>query len=64
MTVITELDVAKQELRKLRQDCDVSLDAKVAAFKQEAEAKDAAKANVERVSRGRRRGSPTISFYI
>ncbi|KAF4362315.1 WEB family protein At5g55860 [Cannabis sativa] len=49
MTVITELDAAKQELRKLRQDCDVSLDAKVAAFKQESEAKDAAKANVERV---------------
>ncbi|XP_024018734.1 WEB family protein At5g55860 [Morus notabilis] len=48
-TVISELDAAKQELRKLRQDCDLSLEAKDAAFKQEAEAKDAAKANVERV---------------
>ncbi|PON86299.1 WEB family [Trema orientale] len=48
-TVFTELDAAKQELRKLRQDCDVSLEAKVAAYKHEAEAKDAAKANVERV---------------
>lgn len=49
-TVITELDAAKQELRKLRQDCDVSIEAKSAAYKQEAEAKDAVKLNVERVS--------------
>lgn len=47
-TVISELDAAKQELWKIRQDCDVSLEAKVAAFKQEAEAKDAAKAYMER----------------
>ncbi|KAM5546460.1 hypothetical protein ABKV19_002457 [Rosa sericea] len=50
MNVITELDAAKQELRKIRQDCDASLEAKVAAFKQAAEAEDAAKANAERVN--------------
>ncbi|PRQ35122.1 putative WEB family protein [Rosa chinensis] len=50
MNVITELDAAKQELRKIRQDCDASLEAKVTAFKQAAEAKDAAKANAERVN--------------
>ncbi|KAE8704292.1 WEB family protein [Hibiscus syriacus] len=49
MTVITELDVAKQELRKLRQDRDASLEAKIAAFKQTEEAEHAAKINMERV---------------
>lgn len=50
MNVITELNAAKQELRKIRQDSDASLEAKVAAFKQAAEAEDAAKANAERVN--------------
>ncbi|KAH7546949.1 WEB family protein At5g55860 [Ziziphus jujuba] len=50
MTVITELDAAKQELRKIRQDYDLSTEAKLSAYKQEAEAKDAAKANSERVN--------------
>lgn len=50
MTVITELDAAKQELRRLHQDCDASLEAKVTALKQAAEAEDAAKANMEKVN--------------
>ncbi|KAE8680279.1 WEB family protein [Hibiscus syriacus] len=49
MTVITELDAAKQELRKLRQDCDSSLEAKIAAFKQTEEAEHAAEVNMEKV---------------
>ncbi|XP_040986953.1 WEB family protein At5g55860 [Juglans microcarpa x Juglans regia] len=48
MTIITELDAAKQELRRIHQDRDASLEAKVASFKQAAEAKDAAKANMEK----------------
>lgn len=48
MSAISELDAAKLELRKIRQNCDASLDAKVAAFKQAAEAEDAMKANMER----------------
>ncbi|KAF5461209.1 hypothetical protein F2P56_021026 [Juglans regia] len=50
MTVITELDAAKQELRRIHQDFDASLQAKLAAFKQAAEAKDAAKANTEKIT--------------
>lgn len=50
MTAITELDAAKQELRKIRQNCDASLEAKVAAIKQAEEAKDVAKANIEKAS--------------
>ncbi|XP_040989817.1 WEB family protein At5g55860-like [Juglans microcarpa x Juglans regia] len=50
MTVITELDAAKQELRRIHQDFDASLQAKLAAFKQAAEAKDAAKANMEKIT--------------
>ncbi|XP_021818028.1 WEB family protein At5g55860 [Prunus avium] len=50
VNVITELNSAKQELQKIRQDCDASLQAKVTAFKQAAEAEDAAKANAERVT--------------
>ncbi|XVF77030.1 hypothetical protein PTKIN_Ptkin14bG0007100 [Pterospermum kingtungense] len=49
MTVITELDAAKQELMKVRQDCDASLEAKIAAFKQTEEAEHAAKINMEKV---------------
>lgn len=48
MIVITELDAAKQELRKIRQGCDESLEAKVAALKQAAEAELAVKANMEK----------------
>ncbi|XP_002522782.2 WEB family protein At5g55860 [Ricinus communis] len=50
ITVFTELDAAKQELWKIRQDCEASLEAKLAAFNQAAEAEHAAKANVEKVS--------------
>ncbi|KAK9025999.1 hypothetical protein V6N11_038850 [Hibiscus sabdariffa] len=49
MTVITELDAAKQELWKVRQDCGASLEAKIAAFKQTEEAEHAAKFNMEKV---------------
>ncbi|XP_007020455.2 PREDICTED: WEB family protein At5g55860 [Theobroma cacao] len=49
MTVITELDAAKQELRKVHQDCDASLEAKIAAFNQTEEAEHAAKVNMEKV---------------
>eukprot|EP00262_Sarcandra_glabra_P014450 TRINITY_DN4236_c1_g1_i2.p1 TRINITY_DN4236_c1_g1~~TRINITY_DN4236_c1_g1_i2.p1 ORF type:complete len:653 (+),score=201.27 TRINITY_DN4236_c1_g1_i2:379-2337(+) len=45
---ITELDAAKQELRKIRQDFEASMDAKVNAFQQAAEAEQATKANRER----------------
>ncbi|RDY08096.1 WEB family protein, partial [Mucuna pruriens] len=47
-SVITELDVAKQELSKIRQGYDLSLEARVSALKQAAEAEDAMKANTER----------------
>ncbi|CAA2959521.1 WEB family At5g55860-like [Olea europaea subsp. europaea] len=46
--IIAELDVAKQELRKIRQEYDASLEAKNSATKQAAEAKNATKANMER----------------
>ncbi|KAK9006103.1 hypothetical protein V6N11_035151 [Hibiscus sabdariffa] len=49
MSVIAELDAAKQELRKLCQDCDASLEAKITAFNQTEEAKDSAKVNIEKV---------------
>lgn len=47
-SVITELDVAKQELSKIRQGYDLSLEARVSALKQTAEAEDAMKANTKR----------------
>lgn len=50
MTVFAELDATKQELRKIRQEHDASLEAKLAAFNQAAAAEHAAKANVEKVS--------------
>lgn len=49
-SVITELDIAKQELRKIRQGCNEYMEARVSAFKKAAEAKDAMKANTERAS--------------
>lgn len=48
MAAITELDAAKQGLRKIRQDCDATIEEKTAAFKQAAEAEHSAKANLER----------------
>lgn len=50
IAVFTELDTAKQELRKIRQECDASLEAKLAAFNQATEAETVAKANMEKVS--------------
>ncbi|CAJ1971523.1 unnamed protein product [Sphenostylis stenocarpa] len=49
-SVIAELDVAKQELSKIRQGYDLSLEARASAFKQAAEAEDAMKANTRRAS--------------
>lgn len=49
MSVIAELDAAKQELRKVSQDCDAALEAKVAASNLVAEAETAVKTNVDRV---------------
>ncbi|XVE50870.1 hypothetical protein DITRI_Ditri01bG0198500 [Diplodiscus trichospermus] len=49
MTVINELDAAKQELSKVRRDCDASLEEKIAAFNQAEEAEHAAKVNMEKV---------------
>ncbi|KAK4803314.1 hypothetical protein SAY86_001517 [Trapa natans] len=43
-----ELDAAKQELTKIRQDFDAALDAKLAAFQQAAEAQRSAKVNAEK----------------
>lgn len=50
MSVFSELAAAKQELRKIRQDCDATLEAKVTAFNLAAAAENSAKANMERVS--------------
>ncbi|KAK7371906.1 hypothetical protein VNO80_05273 [Phaseolus coccineus] len=49
-SVVTELDVAKQELSKIRQGYDLSLEVRVSAFKQAAEAEDAMKVNTKRAS--------------
>lgn len=43
MVVVGELDAAKQELRKIRQDSDASLEAKVAALEQVTEAEESVK---------------------
>lgn len=45
-----ELDKAKQELTKIRQDFDSTLDAKLAAFQQAADAQRSAKLNSEKVA--------------
>ncbi|GAU28298.1 hypothetical protein TSUD_256260, partial [Trifolium subterraneum] len=47
-SIIAELDLAKQELRKIRQECKESMEAKVSAFKRAEEAKDATAAYTER----------------
>lgn len=44
-----ELNTAKQELTKIRQDFDATLESKLAAFQQATEAQRSAKANAERV---------------
>ncbi|KAK4386892.1 WEB family protein [Sesamum angolense] len=46
---VSELDAAKQELRKIRQEYDASIEAKVSATKQAAESEKATKANIEKV---------------
>ncbi|XP_022716266.1 WEB family protein At1g12150 [Durio zibethinus] len=50
ISVATELDAAKQELNKVRQDFDAALETKMAAFQQAAEAQLSAKVHAERVS--------------
>lgn len=47
---VTELDSAKQELTKIRQDFDADLEAKLAAFQQAGEAQRSAKVNSEKAS--------------
>lgn len=49
LNAVAELNAAKQELRKIRQEYDASVEAKNRAAKQAAEAASAAKANRERV---------------
>ncbi|KAI3456799.1 hypothetical protein Pfo_013462 [Paulownia fortunei] len=49
MAAVAELDAIKQELRKIRQEYDASVEAKDIAAKQAAEAENAAKANMGRV---------------
>ncbi|EEF39477.1 WEB family protein At1g12150 [Ricinus communis] len=48
--IVTELDLAKQELTKVRQDFDAALDAKSASFQQAAEAQRLANMNAQRVT--------------
>ncbi|XP_009620494.1 WEB family protein At5g55860 [Nicotiana tabacum] len=48
MAEIADLNTAKQELRKIRQDCNTSMEEKAVAIEQAAEAERTAKANVER----------------
>ncbi|XP_077237628.1 WEB family protein At5g55860-like [Tasmannia lanceolata] len=47
---ITELDSAKKELRKIQQDFEASMGAKLAAFRQAAEAEHVTEANKERTT--------------
>lgn len=49
LNAVAELNAAKQELGKIRQEYDASIEAKNRAAKQAAEADSAAKANMERV---------------
>ncbi|OMO64660.1 hypothetical protein COLO4_31944 [Corchorus olitorius] len=50
MDVATQLDAAKQELNKIRQDFDAALEVKLAAFQQAAEAHRSAKHHSERAT--------------
>jgi len=49
-SIMTELDAAKQDLRKTRQEYDSSSDARASAVKRTKEAENAMKENTERVS--------------
>lgn len=49
-SIMTELDAAKQDLRKTRQEYDSSSDARVSAVKRTEEAENTMKENTERVS--------------
>lgn len=49
-SIMTELDAAKQDLRKTRQEYDSSSDARVSAVKRTEEAENAMKENTERLS--------------
>ncbi|KAK3003921.1 hypothetical protein RJ639_018030 [Escallonia herrerae] len=48
LAAISELDTAKLELRKIRQDRDATIEEKTGAFKRSAEADHAAKANMDK----------------
>ncbi|XP_059284209.1 WEB family protein At5g55860 [Lycium ferocissimum] len=50
MAEIGDLDKVKQELRKIRQDCNTFMEEKAGAIEQAAEAERTAKANMERAS--------------
>ncbi|PON57642.1 WEB family [Parasponia andersonii] len=50
VSTVAELDAAKQELTKIRQDFDAALEAKLVAFQQAGEAQRSAKANSEKAS--------------
>lgn len=50
MATVTELDAAKQELTKIRQDFDAALEAKLASLQLAAEAQRSANINTEKVS--------------
>lgn len=47
---VTQLDAAKQELTKIRQDFDAALEAKLVAFQQAGEAQRSAKVNSDRIT--------------
>lgn len=49
MTLVNELNAAKKELRKIRQDCDATTETKAAAFKQVETTELAIKLNMERM---------------
>ncbi|KAF2288867.1 hypothetical protein GH714_021417 [Hevea brasiliensis] len=48
--IVSELDLAKQELTQIRQDFDRALEAKSASFQQAAEAQRVANVNIERIT--------------
>ncbi|PRQ28197.1 putative WEB family protein [Rosa chinensis] len=50
ISTVTQLDAAKQELTKIRQDFDAALEAKLVAFQQAGEAQRSAKVNSDRVT--------------
>ncbi|KAF2306065.1 hypothetical protein GH714_010837 [Hevea brasiliensis] len=50
MIIVSELDLAKQELTQIRQDFDACLEAKSASFQQAAEARRVANMNIEKIN--------------